>query len=1073
MEYPCDDCSFICESCGSNRVVADSNTGEYYCEDCGIQQQEIRGLDRDLDDIYFELTGGGDGSRNIVRRASQTTARATQSELSQSQDAEQVAASQNSQNYSLLSQSDNSRIHQTLIDIWFNNKPSIIKNEDFFIGVQLMIQYILKDLVIKRGVKKEILKVTHKIWFEYLSHMCRAKIPIRTFFADLRRSVLKVPFNETFSIKDGTLKSNGEYEKRCEDNSINLQYREYIENNDFLKLVEQRMGFDRLGYIIKLCNNILKNFSNTLITSSSNSTSRKGSKDRRITPNRNYEEWEISARKLQILANYRNIPYTSWKSKHTNSRTDIIESVIDMIYEHDFLELYYWEVIRKDDGGIFGSITHLDDFNQWILGEYCVQSDNLNTESNLSDINIQVETLNPSIDSVNTPILQYDTISQRSNYGVIVNNSNRNQDCLNPHQLNTNNNETHNRNIGEDNVTFVNDSCYNVSSDNIDIDYQFKRIHKIHRLIQDISDIQLVQIVSSTGLTQYSQNCDLEMEEEESGNYGDNSRDNQNERSEDTMLEYPKLDFSLIITIIWIGLLKCGYPVTSSDIVEWVRTGKIDILKSDSLLPSWLKDAGFKWDSDMNASTNMRSVTQISRIPSSSELDKLLKFFRDIINIKIPSINIPLLIHRILSQCRCFSYSGNSAIQPLVISFWENLYSQEKMQYLLKGTQAEIIAASVIIIIARIVWPIFVYHPVPVCQEYNQEDISKYPEALESKVEPFSASIYYEVANSRWLAKIINEKTKSIDEKYFYSKRHGIEWSGVSAIAWLVESLSHSEFINKEGIKELVNTLLLKGSKTTKNKENIGRPTKSTRGDFYIQTRKNRKNAKKEYGANNWSGTCPIFPSFEFLIGDVFAKLLSLSKYLPSNREVFSSLLFEQKENELSILSDNNLLNSWQYCDREKRSQLLNSWKFVLSSNHSCTETSRILQHLVESISLEQHKDLQDTFSKNHNPMINDPSIMRISNERLDLFLDHLYRHKLNIIQTLFQNPGIFTSIIIPLPQYFHSKQKHTKVESSLPLAYILLLEHLSKIIGKPCSSIHSCVVEIEEYLASGLEYKD
>ncbi|XP_665224.1 hypothetical protein [Cryptosporidium hominis TU502] len=58
MEVSTEDSSLICEKSRGDRVYIDADTGEYFCEECGIQQQENRELERDIDDVTStEQTG--------------------------------------------------------------------------------------------------------------------------------------------------------------------------------------------------------------------------------------------------------------------------------------------------------------------------------------------------------------------------------------------------------------------------------------------------------------------------------------------------------------------------------------------------------------------------------------------------------------------------------------------------------------------------------------------------------------------------------------------------------------------------------------------------------------------------------------------------------------------------------------------------------------------------------------------------------------------------------------------------------------------------------------------------------
>ncbi|OII74243.1 uncharacterized protein cubi_01087 [Cryptosporidium ubiquitum] len=968
--------SLICENCRGDRVYIDTNTGEYYCEDCGIQQQEIRELERDIDDVYFETLNGPDGRRSNVRRASQSTEKLPNQENND----------ENSKDDDPLYFEDSnniSRKKQTFFDKWVNKKPKIVKNSDFLIGVQLIVQHIIKDMIERRQIKNEVLKTSKSIWFLFMEYLCKNKIPIRAFFADLRCSVLKVPFNETVSDPSSI----------SEIKSRNIKIPNVVETifgkekNILYDLLYNLFGLDRVEYLSKICNGIIR-YSNSI-------NIRKRMVNNTLINEKNcgnlLEEWEISARKLQCLANERNIPYSNWCGESYIPRSELIKSVIDMIYEHDFLESYFnqiSETILDRNDNIYRSR-----FNEWI------------------------------------------------NFHVFffIKNRKINQDyILISKYLELPENEFQNRK---------------------DLKFQLYKVHLTHLLLYKILGKHIMRVFDNTSLSEYLPIFEL-YENIEPRNF--RKRKLLKENLIESVLECPKIDYSFILCIVWVSLLKSGYQVTSFDIIEWVKIGKIDIFKSENIIPKWLKDAGFKWDNDINSNINTRSVTQISRIPSPADLERVIKFFSASVNVVIPPINVPIMIHRILANCNLLRYRGGISIQPLCIRLWEFLFKEGSI---IKLFGKLTIAPSIIIVIARSIWPIFVYHCIPNPKNILEDEklYTKSSEPIVSvNTELFNFDFRFNRKLSSWILKTSKTQFSSEEKFRFYSVIHGIEWSGMFAINWLYTYLtSNIPSCSIEANDIFINSNI----KNSEFIEKKGRPTVNFRGDFFSSIRKRRQAIKKKTGRNNWSGIMPTesknceFYSFGKKKTGLF------SRYLPSNREIFHSLLFNDT-NKANILSDYDILQLWDSFDDNEKVQLVNDWEKVLLTNKE-TENSSIIKGIIKDISPSAVCSLfplliEHNFLKSEGQCFNN----------IGSLISHIFNLKLGLLNKLFQDPGIFTYVVLPLPQFIHSKQKFSNSEASLPIPYSILLLQLAKITGENYLNVHNCVIKIEEILTKRLKEK-
>ncbi|CUV05193.1 unnamed protein product [Cryptosporidium hominis] len=972
MEFSTEDSSLICENCRGDRVYIDTNTGEYFCEDCGIQQQEIRELERDIDDVYFEISNGPDGRRSNVRRASQSTEKL----LNKENNIESLKDDD-----TLYDQTLNNIYNkkQTYFDKWFNKKPKTVKNSDFLIGVQLIVQNIIKDMIERRQIKNEVLKTSKSIWFSFLEYLCKNRISIRAFFADLRCSVLKVPFNETASNSN----INNIQTKNLKIPDIEGKVYEN-ENIILYDLLHNLFGLDRVEYLSKICDGIIRycNSTNPRKRMSNNARKDESSGGNLL------EEWEISARKLQQLANVRNIPYSNWYGESNIPRSELIKSVIDMIYEYDFLESYFNRISKSisDENGHINQSR----FDEWI------------------------------------------------NFHVIflMNNRKINQDYISiSNYLELPTNEFQNRR---------------------DLEFQLYKVRIIHLLLYKILGKCLIRVFHNSSLSDYSPIFEF---------LGNIESQNLRKRSlpkdcfKNLSLECPKINYSFILCIIWISLLKSGYQITSFDIIEWVKVGKIDIFKSENAIPKWLKDAGFKWDNDINSITQTRSITQVSKIPSPADLERVINFFSMSINLVIPPFNVPIMIHRILSNCNLFGHRGGISIQPLCIRLWEFLFKEGNI---IKFFSKLTIVPSIIIVIARSIWPIFVYHPIP-NPKYILENLYFHNELskpnVSATIESLNLDFGFDVKLSSWILKTREDQSLLEEKIRFYSILNGIEWSGIFAINWLYNYLSNMSVPS-------INVNDIFRNSDTKSPEFIiekkGRPTINLRGNFFNSIRKKRQGIKKKIGKSNWSGITPSEPkNCEFYSFDK-KKISIFSRYLPSNREIFHSMLFKYV-NKVNIFFDHDILQSWDLFDDDEKVQLVSNWgKILLTSKE--TENSSILKGIIEynfpSVVCSLFPLLiNNNFLKNEGSCFNS----------IESIINHIFNLKLDFLKKLFQEPGIFTFIVLPLPQFIHSRQMHTNSEASLPTPYSILLLQLAKITGENYLNIHNCAIKIEEILRERL----
>ncbi|KAJ1609803.1 hypothetical protein OJ252_2078 [Cryptosporidium canis] len=968
MGFSADDLFLICENCRGDRVRIDTNTGEYYCEDCGIQQQEIRELDRDVDDIYLEISNGPDGRRGNIRRASQSTEKLDRTEDENSKDDDPLYDQNFSHSYNKK---------QIYFDKWINKKPKSVKNSDFLIGVQLIIQHTIKDMVERRQISTKVLRVSRNIWFLFLEYLSKNAIPIRAFFADLRCSVLKVPFNETNSSSSG---KNITAFQRIK--SPNIPDKIVGEKGIIYDLYNS-FGFDRVEYLSKICKGIIRH------SNSMNNRKKIGNNTPFNEKINGYiiEEWEISARKLQFLANERNIPYLNWYGESQIPRSDLIKCVIDMIYEHDFLECYFNRVCENQhDNNDLNSR-----FNEWIYfhANFFIKNRKINSD--------------------------YISISKYLE-------------------------------LPENEIK----KCK-------DIQFLLHKVYVVHSLLYKILDGYLRREFKKSSLSDFLlihrlyTNTDLHYLRK---------RKIQLESFGDNTLECPKIDYSLILCIIWISLLKSGYQVTSFDIIEWVKTGKIDIFKSENIIPKWLRDAGFKWDNDINSNINTRSVTQISRIPNPTDLERIIYFFSKSINIVVPPINVPIIIHRILVKCELLGNRGGISIQPLCIRLWEFLMKEGKILDLFGKLT---IAPSIIIVIARSIWPIFVYHCIPNSRkELEHEQINSEPVKFNSPDDNKSQiefNLRFDCDQSSWILK--KYKTLSLSEEIrFFSIPYGIEWSGILAINWLFTKLMQN--MPKCPIEA---SALMSWSKKDSEpiNERKGRPTTNFRGNFFGPIRKERQSVKKKFGRNNWSGILPKLPNSIYHAGKW--GITALSRYIPSNREIFHSMLFRNANVE-NMTPNIGKIKSWDFMDDVGKEQIIYNWEKALLPNKE-TENSTILKGIINGIPSSVICPLL--------PLIVDNNFLRSEGKcfnQIGSVIDYAFNLKQSYLRNLFQDPGMFTSVVLPLPQFIHSRQKFTNSEVSIPTPYSTLLLKLTEITGESYLNIHNCVIKIEEILTDTLNKK-
>ncbi|KAF7458647.1 Herpesviridae UL52/UL70 DNA primase family protein [Cryptosporidium felis] len=963
------DISLFCENCRSDRVYIDPNTGEYFCEDCGIQQQEIRELDRDIDDIYFEISNRQDGKRSSIRRASQSTEK-----LPTREDQHECKINSEYSKDGNTFVDVSSVTYRTNFENWYNNKPNIIKSSDFLIGIQMIIQHIIKEMIERRQVREDVLNTSKKVWFLFLGYINRNKIPIRTIFADLRCSVLKVPFKETAS-KASKIKIPTKIDKIS--NSYATDSEKSLQDKIAYELLFNHFGINRIHYVSKIYDGIIK-------SSNSLNTKRKYGKFSSNEKHSLFEEWEISARKLHTIAKFKSLPYTNWRGESNVSRSEIIKSVIDMIYESDFLEHCFYDFTETQNGDYqFNKKTK---FNNWI------------------DSHVQY-------------YLENKVIHEDFHFSI----SKLPENSENSMKMST------------------------------DTEIQLLRAHIVHMLINKLLGKYLKKIFSKYSLSKYvpfNFNKMLRF---------CNSKRKELDTISNPIPEYPKLDYTLILCIVWISLLKCGYQITSYDIINWLKDGKIDVFKSENVLPKWLKDAGFKWDNDINSSFNARSVTQLSRMPSHGDLDKTMRFFTHYLNVSVPPVNVPIYIHRILANCKILGYRGGIAIQPFCIQLWEFLLKENTILTLFSVIT---IAPSIIIVIARSIWPIFVYHCIPNFENKISEDstdkLSIRCNHLENANSPtLECELEYNRLLSSWILNVQDQKS-SKESKIFSSKIHGIEWSGILAVKWFSSYLSSDLKMNYLETNNLLEQLCTKRAEAQI--ERKGRPTTNFRGDFFLQTRKNRLSAKNRFGYEKWSGMAPIKP-INCKFDDYYNKrLTTFSYYLPSNRETLNSILINSVNKHFVLLSGDSL-QSWGDYDHHEKENIYEKWERILLSNKT-TESSTLIKAVQENLSPYLNPSLF--------PIQMNENFIKGEIEGFDGYasmINFLFTFKYLKIGNIFQDPGVFTSIVLPLPQFFHSKQKFTNSEASLPAPYILLLLQLAEITGEQYLNIHSCVIKIEEII--------
>ncbi|KAH8741351.1 hypothetical protein FG386_003198 [Cryptosporidium ryanae] len=969
----------ICENCRGDNVFIDPDTGEYYCEECGIQQQDIRRLDRDLDDVYFG-SGSVDG-RNKIRRATLSN--------------EKVATEQGTKNQNFYideyhiqdSHVKNKLYNRNSFEEWIRKKPELIKNSDFLMGMQLILQHTIKDMIERRQVKPEVLHFSKYIWFSFLEFVCNNNIQIRTFFADLRCSILKVPFNET-----NTNLSNRR-NKKCEKLFDGVfSSRENISENIFKDIFLKKMISNRTSYITRICNEMIRQ---------SNKIKRKLYNHNEVEDNDFIiEEWEISVRRLHTIANQKRIPFTNWEGDSSLTRSDTIKCVIDMIYEFDFLLYYFQDSFFKSNSGKNIRNDIEKEYLKWL------------------DLHLYYYQRNKKINIDKNFMINYDSYKF-------------------PLEMNFKS----------------------------ELEHQLNKVHITHLLICIILNKDELEAFSSTSLSKYNHIKNFEKYIFDNTFFLDRVSIEDNTCTK-SLAETPKIDHCLILCIIWAALMKSGYQVTSNDIIEWVRCGKIDIFKSSNILPKWLKEAGLKWDNDMNSNINTRSVTHLTRVPNINEIEKIMDFFRKNIEVSIPQVSIPILIHRILVRCTCLSYTGGIVIQPLCVRLWELISNETNC---LINFNSSTIASSIIVVISRSIWPIFVYHPTPIPKEIkyklfnSREKSSNKNSALLFKNNKKKLEFFYDTNKNRWEV-CFNENFNIIkNHKLFCSNILGIDWSGLLTLNW-IKKLLNNEKIDELEFKKILDEIFI--PKNENNEEKMGRPSKCYRGNFFSTIRRKRRTARKKTGDKEWSRTPPLYSLINEFTPVIIKKIESLSQYFPSNREIYHSIINTTCD-PLNVISSNNSVQSWSKCDDEDKRKLMINWKKILETNKS-NDNAEVLQSILENSSTEHQKYLTSFLYKSGLSLT---ELENIENSKISSILNILFINKSKFLSELFQDPGIFTHIIFGLPQFFHSRQKFNSSEESVPLPYIILLKNLSKITGVSYLLIHSCVNKIEELIFKKLNH--
>eukprot|EP00922_Rhytidocystis_sp_ex-Travisia-forbesii_P002679 GHVS01003956.1.p1 GENE.GHVS01003956.1~~GHVS01003956.1.p1 ORF type:complete len:954 (+),score=78.54 GHVS01003956.1:575-3436(+) len=191
----------------------------------------------------------------------------------------------------------------------------------------------------------------------------------------------------------------------------------------------------------------------------------------------------------------------------------------------------------------------------------------------------------------------------------------------------------------------------------------------------------------------------------------------------------PPIDTTLLLAIVWIALLNTRHAVMSEDVLRWTRQGKIPLLRVTKNLPVWLFEAGYLVDrgrTDQGA-----SVFQIVRIPSTIALEHATMSLRKL-GVRVEPLNAHGMVARLIAKTRLPSWG----VLPLTLRLLNAtreakgagrvranahsptgsldrrlLATAQLLGAGIGGYPMHVVAAACLLVVCRLVWPVFQYHP--------------------------------------------------------------------------------------------------------------------------------------------------------------------------------------------------------------------------------------------------------------------------------------------------------------------------------------------------------------------------
>ncbi|PFH37443.1 hypothetical protein BESB_039010 [Besnoitia besnoiti] len=135
--------------------------------------------------------------------------------------------------------------------------------------------------------------------------------------------------------------------------------------------------------------------------------------------------------------------------------------------------------------------------------------------------------------------------------------------------------------------------------------------------------------------------------------------------------ELPAIDFSLLLTILWIAILNCRLPLTAHDVLQFLLTDILPVISLPRYLPPALfASCGLSSAFLLHPSHRLSSFSssfQVARLPSAAVLHRVATFLTQTVGVYVhpiqPTALLPRLAHGV------FSRSGLAGAGSLVAHF--------------------------------------------------------------------------------------------------------------------------------------------------------------------------------------------------------------------------------------------------------------------------------------------------------------------------------------------------------------------------------------------------------------------